>query len=349
VITRPCLCTREDVARAADQRSTIRDWGQVDRAVESARTTVEELCHRTFIPWTGTRYKDWPPEGGIGRSWRLWLDRDELVSVATITSGGVTIPATDYFLEPANSGPPYNRIEIDLSSSAAWGGGDTHQRDVAISGVWGNTSTWAAAGTLAEALDASETGVDVSNSTLIGVGDLIAADSEWMTVSDRAMLDTGINLAADLTANTANVTVQTSGAGLNVGETILIDSERMLITDLAGTTATVKRAWDGTVLAAHTGTLDIYAPRSLTVVRGAQGTTAATHSSGAAVTRHVVPPLARDLAVAEAIVRLAQEGAAYARTVGSGESLRNASGAGLKALRDDVYTAHGRKARIRSV
>ena len=132
-------------------------------------------------------------------------------------------------------------------------------------------------------------------------------------------------------------------------ETILVDAERMLVTDIAGVVATVKRAWDGTVLAAHTGALDVYAPRTLTVTRGAQGTTAATHDTAAPVSRLVVPPLVRDLAIAEAINRLLSEISGYARTVGSGENLRNASGAGLKLIRDDVVTRYGRKSRIRSV
>lgn len=348
-LTTPCLCTREDVARALDQRESAKNWVQVDRAVEAARTVVEGLCHRSFVPATATRTKDWPPSGGAGRSWVLWLDADELASASAVSSGGVTIAAADYFLRP-DTGPPYSRVEIDLASSAAFGGGDTHQRDVTITGVWnGAPVNWASAGTTVEALDTSETGVDVSDSSAVGVGDLLKVDSEWMVVVDKAMLDTGLNLAGNLTAQNNNVSVTLSATGIAVGETILIESERMLVTDVAGTVATVKRAWDGTVLAAHTGTLDVYAPRTLTVIRGAQGTTAAAHNSGATITRYVPPPLVRNLAIAEAINTLLSETSGYARTVGSGENLRNASGAGLKALRDDVIRAHGRKARIRSV
>ncbi len=98
----------------------------------------------------------------------------------------------------------------------------------------------------------------------------------------------------------------------------------MLITDIAGNVLTVKRAWDGSVLATHVGAT-VYAPRLLTVVRGVLGTAAATHLNGAAVAVHAVPGLVRELAVAEALNLFLQESAGYARTVGEGDSLRMAS------------------------
>lgn len=342
-------CTREDVARALDVAETARSWRQIDRACEAAARAIEGRMHRKFYPVDATRTFSWP-NAQYARPWRLWLNENELISVSALTAAGETISAADYFLEPASSGPPYNRVEIDLSSSAAFGGGDTHQRSISITGTFGYSAGTTPAGALAEALDASETAVDITDESLIGVGDILIVDSERMIVTGKSMLDTGQNLGGNLTAQNSAVTVAvTTGSSYSVGEVILIDAERMLVVDIAGNNLIVKRAWDGSVLAAHTAGADIYAPRTLTVTRGALGTTAAAHSSGAAATRHVVPGLIRDLAVALALSQLLQEGAGYARVAGAGENAREVSGRGLRALWDDAYAAYGRKARIRGV
>jgi hypothetical protein len=145
-----------------------------------------------------------------------------------------------------------------------------------------------------------------------------------------------------------SITGVTAGT-ITVGETLLVDSERMLVVDVAGTTLTVKRAWDGTVLAAHTSGADLYAPRTVTVTRGALGSTAATHTISTALTRHVVPGPVRELSVAETVNLLLQRQSGYARTVGSGDNVRESSGRGLRSLRDQVWTSHGRKVRLGAV
>jgi hypothetical protein len=352
VITTPVYVTREEVKSALDIKETARSNGQVDRAIESASRSIEGFLHRKFYPQVATRYKDWP-NNQYARPWRLWLDADELISITTLTSGGDTITAADYFLEPANSGPPYTHIEIDLDGTASWGGGDTHQRSIAITGVFGHSADEAAAGALAEALDTTETAVDVTDSALIGVGQIIKVDSERMLVTGKTMMDTTVNIdAADsLTASNADVSITLSilTSAPVVDEIILIDSERMLVVDVAGSVLTVKRQWDGSVLAAHSANADIYAPRRLTVTRGALGTTAATHADTTAIVKHVPPALVSELCLAEALNTLIQRTSGYARTTGSGENERETSGRGLRQIRQDAWNAYGRKARMRSI
>jgi len=170
-----------------------------------------------------------------------------------------------------------------------------------------------------------------------------------MIVTAKSMLTTGQTLQTPLTISNADVTVAvTNGSAYNIGEVILLDAERMLIVDIASNNLIVKRAWDGSVLASHAGST-IFAPRSLTVTRGALGTTAAAHSDTTAITKHKVPVLIKQLAIAEALTALQQEGSAYARVVGSGEAQREASGKGLADLRNLVYTRYGRKIRARAV
>jgi hypothetical protein len=139
----------------------------------------------------------------------------------------------------------------------------------------------------------------------------------------------------------------TDGTLFAIDEEIVIDAETMLITKIAGNNLVVKRAWDGSVLAAHTApTADIYAPRTLVVERGAVGTTAATHSTAAAVTCWVPPSLVGRLARAEALVELGVESAGYAGSPGAGQAKRPPQGGTLEDLRCQVRDAHGRKARI---
>jgi hypothetical protein len=352
-ISSAVYCTREDIARALDTKEVARNFAQVDRALEAGARAVEGLTHRRFYPWTGTRDFDWPNDS-YARAWRLWLDSNELVSVSTLVSGGTTIPSTDFFLRRSDdlNEPPYTFLEIDLSATSAFSAGDTWQRSIVITGVFGYSADEAPAGTITAALATTTgTAVAISDSSLVGVGSIIKVDSERMLVTERAMADTGVNTANALTAanNDVSITMSTTTDAPTVGDVILIDSERMLVTDVASTVLTVKRAWDGTVLATHANPSDIYALRALTVVRGFLGTTAATHLDNATAVKHVPPALVRELNIAEALNILLQEGSGYAREIGSGEGARELPGRGLDALRDQTRTAFGRKARTRAI
>ncbi|MFD5709484.1 hypothetical protein ACFWHW_03665 [Streptomyces pharetrae] len=348
----PWYATREEIKAELDVKETARSNARIDRALDDASRAVEGRCHRRFYPEIATKYFDWPTSQG-GTSWRLWLDANEVISVTSLSAGGVTIPSIDFFLEPNQYGPPYNRIEIDLDSSAAFGGGDTHQRNIAVTGLFGYRLDETTVGAAAEALDASETSIDVdaATSAAVGVGSLLRIDSERVIVTGRSQLDTGQTLGGSgLTAqnNSVTVTVQSGGA-FAAGETILIDGERMRVDDVAGSTLVVTRAWDGSTIAAHSTGATIYAPRSLAVERGVLGTTAATHSSAATVHRFDPPGPIRQFVIAEAINDLLQGRAGYARTAGTGEYEREVVARGLKELRERVYTSHGRKARLRGV
>ncbi|MGW5467687.1 hypothetical protein [Streptomyces chartreusis] len=330
---------------ALDLKETARNNGQIDRAIESASRSVEGLCHRTFYPQTTTRYFDWPGEQ-TARSYRLWLDTNEVISVSTLTSGGNIITASDYDLRRSDdlSEPPYTRIEIDLSGSASFSAGATFQRSIAVTGLFGYRDDQTTLGVTVEALDASETGVDVDAATscAVGVGSLLRIDSERLIVTGRSLLSTGQTLQTPMTAQNNNETVAvTDSTQYAVGEVITLDAERMLIVDIAGNSLIVKRAWDGSTLAPHTGST-IYAPRTLTVTRGALGTTPASHNTASAVTRWDPPGLVSQLTVAEALNDLLQNSSGYARVVGSGENEREMSGRGLRDIRSRTFAAYGR-------
>lgn len=355
-MTIPFYATREEIKAELDVRETARSNQRIDRALADATLAVEGLTHRVFYPTLATRRFDWPARAGVTTPWILRLNNNELISVTTLTSGTTTIATSDYFLRRAddNDQPPYTRIELNLDSNATFGHGTTYQRDITVVGLFGYRNDETTTGSTTAAVSsttATTINVDAATSAAVGVGSLLRVDSERMIVTDRAQLSTGQTLGGTGLTNQNNAVTVTvaSGAAFAAGETILIDSERMLIEDIAGNNLTVRRAWDGSTIAAHSLGATIYAPRTLTVTRGALGTTAATHNSGATVYRWDAPGPVRQLAIAEALTDLLQGRSGYARTAGSGENERETSGRGLNDLRDRVYTSHGRKARSRGV
>lgn len=354
--TRPVYATREEVKAAADFKLTARNDAQIDRACESATDSVEGLLHRVFYPQLATRYFDWP-NFQYAYPWRYWLDNKEIADITNpvpvVTTGGTVVPTADLIWRPENSAPPFTYLELNRSTNAGFGAGPTPQQDVAITATYGYWLKTTPGGALAAAVnDTTGTSVTVTNSIGAGVGDLVTIDSERMLVTDKAMANTGLTQQGTGcgAANNADVALALgtgNGSKVFVGETLLLDSERMLIVDIAGDTATVKRAWDGSVLATHTAA-SIYAPRTWSVQRGATGTTAATHLNSAPIVRALYPGLVKELAVGEALVEVRQQIGAYAAAQGTGSATQKNIGQGLDDVRDRCYARFGRKARIRT-
>jgi hypothetical protein len=299
--------TREQVKEALDARTAVRQDAAVDRALEAASRRVERLLRRTPGPTQATRTLDYPqrdvPPGT--------LELDEwLISLTSVTSGGAALTVSDLLLYPT-SGPPYTRIECDDDSSTMFETGATDQQNVSVTGLWGYDSEVVPVGTLVEALDDSETGVDASDASLIGVGDVLKVGTEWMTVAGREWLSTGqtstLALLASMTGNSITVA---SGAALHAGEVITVDTERMFIESITGNVLAVRRAYDGTVLATHAGGAGIHAARTLTVARGTSPTT---HLNGAAVNRWLVPGPISSLCLAEACSELLSSASGWTR------------------------------------
>lgn len=350
--TLPTYATREDVKNALDVKQTARADRQIDRALRTASRDVDSLCRRRFYPELTTKSWDWP-SAQRARPWRLWLDENELISVTEVTTGGEAVPAEAVFLEPNAYGPPYNQIQLDMASATpGWIGGDTHQRSISIVGLYGFRDDETTAGVTTGALDATTTSisVDAVTSATVGVGSLLRLDTERVVVTGRAQADTGQTLAGDVDAQAKTTVVPVvDGTEFAVDETILIDGERLLIVDIAGNALIVRRAWDGSTIAAHTSGAAIYAPRTLTLTRAALGTTAAAHSLGTPVQEWTPPSLVHQLSLAEAINVLLQEQAGWFRTASGGSTSREATLTALTALRTQTYDAFGRKARLRGV
>lgn len=208
--------------------------------LEASSRRVDEFCERSrhgsgFGPRLGTNYYN-PVCGNV-----LELDDDllEITSVTTYdTPGGAGTTLTDEtdFYKRRNDVygvPPYRQLEIHEASSAVWG--SATRGGGVIVGKWGERDERKTISpTVAEAVDTSETEIDVS-----------------------ALTD------------------------LSPGVTLLIDTEQMYVT------ATTDAVTD-----------------SITVARGANGTTAATHASAAAIARYLYHPEAKLATLAVASRRL---------------------------------------------
>lgn len=333
--------TREEVLAAVSTESNASiNSKKVDSVIESASRSVEKLTKRRFYPEIKTKVFDYPLHSA---SWRLWFDSpEELISATAVSSGGVTISSNDYFLEPNNYGPPYSRLELDFASNASFETTETTQRQISITGTWGYQYETKAVATLAGGINSSVTSLAVSDVSDIGVGSLIKIGDELIQVTDKSWVDSGQNTSA-LTASNSSVSITGITAGtINQYETILIDSERMLVTDVSGTTVTVKRAMEGSVLAVHALNADIYVMRTLTVLRGVLGTTAASHTNGDAVSVITYPGPVVELVLAEAINSFKQRSDLYGRVVGTGDNAREATGRALSELRKAVKAQYGR-------
>lgn len=345
--------TRETVARALDAMETAYVYDQIDRAIEAGSRRVEgpDVCNRRFYPEVVTLKFDWPdPALGGGDGYTIDLGSTPIIAVTSLTNGdGTTIPSTDYHLEPVNDGPPYDTIEIELGSTTTLTGADgTFQQALTVVGVKGHDLASRPAGALAAAIaDTTGTTITVSDGAAVGVGDLLTVGSERLEVTGRALVDTGETLSATIDAEMSSTTVAVSdGTAFSAGEEITVGSETMLIRTISGDDLSVKRAVAGSVLAAHLSSAAVYASRSLTVVRGFGGTTAATHSNGAALTAQVYPGPVSSAVVAYAIAQVKNEQAGYAGTAGSGEAARATSSgkvdAAMEAARRSIVGRGGR-------
>lgn len=349
-VTEPAYVTREALKKALDVKGTARSDDDVDRAIQAGSRAAEGLLHRVFYPRDMTRYWPWP-NYQYAYPWTVWFDAWELAAIPTsVTTGGQQIPIGNIFFEPVNSGPPFTYMELNRATNSAFGAGPTPQRDVAVTGTFGFNLNTAPAGALAAAVNDTTTGaLTVTNSAGAGVGDLLVVDSERMLLADKALTTTGQTQQGTIgPSNSDQILGVQNGAAIFVGETLTLDAESMLVTGVTGNSVLVKRGWDGTAPATHTGAT-IYAPRLWTVTRGGFGTTAATHSNGTSVARYVYPSLVSQLSLAEAENNLLQAVSGYARTVGAADNARPVSGQSLADIRALAYAQYGRKGRRRTI
>jgi hypothetical protein len=345
--------------RALDIRQAAYSRERIDRAVLSGAEAVDSITQRRFFYDTTTHSWDWP-NFQYAAPWRVWFDSHEMAGAPSLFVTGSLLPVPvviapgQYIMQPVNDGPPWTYIELRRDLNSAYGYNETPQNDIAITGPFGYWMRTRAAGSLAASV--STTGITtimVNDGVSVGVGDVVNVDSERMIVYDSNYTDTTITFGGLSTAQANdNIVNVADGTQFARDEIIQVDSEWMLIQAIQGNNLIVKRGYDASVLSAHTGGT-IWARRSLSVLRGALGSVAATHTDGAAIAVDETPGLCRQLAIAEAVVWLTQEPGAYG---GSSAPMQPSSegepapGAGLPDLRTRVLASrYTRKARSRVI
>ncbi len=180
-----------------------------ERLVERVSREFEAECGRHFYAYSGTRYY----QGHSRSPVRLLLPHD-LISVNSLLvdeDGDGTYELTlavntDFWLGPfeaAEQGKPYWYIDLNPNGTQL-GSWPRHPRAVKLAGLFGFGYELQAAGTLAEDLDASETGVDL-----------------------------------------------TAGHSVEFGDTLIVESEQMYVSGVSGNTLTVTRGINGTTAATH--------------------------------------------------------------------------------------------------
>jgi hypothetical protein len=353
-VYRACYCSRIDVMTATEEQQTVDIIRHIDSGLEAAADEADRLTKRKFYNEIRTNKWDWPNYQRAA-PWKLWFDAAELADVTALvpvlTSGGTVIPNSAIFWGPWNYAPPYTFLELDRSQSYSFGVGPTPQQDILLTGNFGYWTRTKPGGTLAAAVSSTTaTTVTVSDSSVVGVGDVLIVDSESMLVSDNAMSDTGQaqqGAGCSTNSDSDNVLTVASGPAIKAGEILQLDAEWMLAESVTGNNVTVIRAYLGTQPAVH-ASAEVYAMRSLTVIRAFGGTTAATHANGATAAVQLIPAEVREYAIAETLNFVYQKASGYARTLGENGALP-VPGGSLPDLRNRVYERHGRKARQRVV
>jgi hypothetical protein len=351
-MTRAVYATRERVMRAADIRATAYVASEIDSALQSNSQAVDDLCRRGdairpgFAPWEGSITFDWPTSNNDD-PYRFYLNQHTLLVADSAVSGGVDISA--HLLPWPEYGPPYRALDVDQGSGSLLtfisGVG---QRSLIIAGVWGETDAEKTFGTWTLGTTITNSATSVTLNAPFGVGSVVRIGLERMIVTERSWATSG--QTGSLTKSAAAQTLAVAdGTAFLAGEELLIEAERVLIRDIAGNNLIVQRAQSGSALAEHT-VATIYYSRTATVERGALGTTADVHSSGAQIYIFTPPALIEQLTVAYTLNQREQESSVYARTVGSGNNeSQQLAGADIPSLEKRVLASYGRQLRHRAV
>lgn len=289
----------------------------VIRYLQSASDFIDRELKAPVIPVTETRTFD-----GTGRTDKVLSM--PCLAITALALDGTAITSTQYDLYPLNrwwQNGPRTRLAVDKDATelSVW----TCERDViSITGRWGLYEESVSIGATVQnstSLSSSATGLLVNNGALVSPGMNLLIESEQVLVeATGTATDSTANTSEALDATEEEIDL-TDGTLVNVGEVIKVDHEQMKVLDIKGNTAVVVRGWNSTTKNTHTISTDVYVYRTYTIKRGVNGTTAAAHNNGTAISRYLAPPEVRYLVLETAAMRLEKAKSKFAGRQGSPE------------------------------
>ena len=183
------------------------------KILEASSRSIDQYTNRHFVTQTATKYFD----GAV----KLWLP--DLLSITTLKTDADgdatfenTFATTDYItyghgIEDTLNTYPITRLEISEDSDyGSFASGV--KRGVEIAGIWGygdgiSATPYISDTTTNGALDATETGVDVTAATNLSAGQVILIESEQMYIysisSTTLTVERGVNGTTAATHDTA--------------------------------------------------------------------------------------------------------------------------------------------------
>lgn len=342
----PLYATEQQLVRTMGGSDTTDRW-QLRRALKAASRSIDGArvgtgtVRRRLYPEIATRTFPIPmgPE--------LDFAPYDLLSTTSIDSGGTTVSPSGLRFQPQD-GPPYDSVCLNPVANSYWPGYGDWTLQLTWAGTWGFSLVDDLAGTNVGAINGSVTALTYAAPQAqvpVGVGSIVRCGTEYMIVTDITYVSSAVTLAADLGDTNAdqlvNVGSAPNAAKFVAGDTIVIDGETLVVTDVVASSLQVQRGYNGSVPAAHTTGATLYAPRQLTVQRGQLGSSAASHADTDPLYVWEVPPLVNALCLAEAMNIMQNEDAAYGRAEGADQSGRTLSQTALQALREQVQAHIG--------
>jgi len=184
------------------------DDAVVDSIIEKVSRYIDKVTCRHYYPMIETRYYDVPSSS------ELEFD-DDLLALTKLTNGeGTEITSTNYVLHLRNR-TPYYKVSIMDTSTVTWeeSAAGSAEQVIQVLGIWGYHDTyaqaWEAITTITEDLDISETEIEMTSVTRLGVGSITKIDSEVFITSSVGTLKHNVMKRGD---NGSTAAVHTSGA-----------------------------------------------------------------------------------------------------------------------------------------
>lgn len=278
------FCTVNEILDGSELRGSKRESEIFEKIISASQLLAMRVGR--FLPVIETRKTN-----ANKPSRKLFLPFP-LLSVTTLVNDDTTLTSADYILQPDGAhwdNGPYSMLEVDSEATNLFNW-CMEANEVIITGQMGLYSSALATGaTLGASLTDSGTTLQVSNAAKISAGGVYLVGSEWVFVREVGTPVAAVTtLSASVDANAGSGTVA-SGAALNVGEVIRIDGEQLRILDINSNTVYWERGWNKTTKASHSNGANVDVYRKFTIERGVNGSTAAAHTSGDALTRQIVP------------------------------------------------------------